>query len=990
MPSTSARKSTAASKSADAGKSRQPVNQQIDQTIKVQGARTHNLANIDCDIPRNKLVVVTGLSGSGKSSLAFDTIYAEGQRRYVESLSSYARQFLGRVDPPAVDHIAGLSPAIAIEQKSTSRNPRSTVGTVTEIYDYLRLLFARVGEPRCPTHGTPLRASSTDEIVDDLLKRQDERLLLMAPIARAQKGTHRNNFDVLRQQGIVRVRINGTVHLLEEVPELNKNQRHDLDAVIDRLRIRNDDADLRVRIVESLDVALKLGQGRVVVAPMQKAAPEQAPAEQAPAESTSGEDDADDAPVERLYSTQHSCPQCGYAMAEMEPRIFSFNSPHGACAECEGLGRQRYVDPERLVIEPGVSIADGALRVISSKTTYHYKLLDNVAKHYQFDLKTPWHKMPESTQSIVLAGTNETLDFVYRARRVWRWKRAWKGLLHDIDQRYRKTESESVRAELNQCMSYRACSTCGGARLSEPARHVFVDEKNLSQICNWPIQDAFTYFSQLQLPGAQGEIAGRILYEITSRLRFLKEVGLGYLSLSRNAESLSGGEAQRIRLATQIGTGLVGVLYVLDEPSIGLHQRDNKMLLGTLCRLRDLGNTVLVVEHDEEAIRSADHVLDLGPGAGIYGGKICASGTPADIIKAKNSVTADYLSGRKSIAVPTSRKKNNGQKLRIRGARGNNLRKVDADIPLGCLVAITGVSGSGKSTLINQTLAPAAAKKLNRSNSAYPADHDKIDGLEHLDKLVVIDQNPIGRTPRSNPATYTGLFSPLRELFASTREARSRGYKPGHFSFNVAGGRCEACKGDGTVRVEMHFLPDVYVPCEVCSGKRYRQDTLSVLWKGQSIADVLDMSIVEAAKLFDDIPTIVRRLQTLLDVGLGYLRLGQPATTLSGGEAQRIKLSRELSRVATGQTLYLLDEPTTGLHFADIALLLTVLQRLRDKGNSVLVIEHNLDVIKTADWIVDLGPEGGDGGGQIIAAGTPEKVAKTKGSHTGQFLRELL
>jgi excinuclease ABC subunit A len=942
-------------------------------TIRIRGARTHNLKNIDLDLPRDKLIVITGLSGSGKSSLAFDTIYAEGQRRYVESLSAYARQFLSVMEKPDVDHIEGLSPAISIEQKSTSHNPRSTVGTITEIYDYLRLLFARVGTPRCPDHGYPLEAQTVSQMVDQVLAlandpaRAEQRWMLLAPVIRERKGEHAQVFEQLRAQGFVRVRVDGVLHEIDAVPPLALRQKHTIEAVIDRFKVRE---DLKQRLAESFETALKLGDGMAQVQSL---------------------DDANIAPL--LFSSKYSCPVCDYSLPELEPRLFSFNSPVGACPTCDGLGVSQFFDPARVVVHPDLSLAAGAVRGWDRRNAYYFQLIASLARHYGFSVDAAWQDLPEATRQAVLYGSGkETIAFTYLTDAGGRSQRRhrFEGILPNLERRYRETESAAVREELAKYISERPCVDCGGARLNRSARNVFVGETALPQIAVLPIDEALKFFAQLQLPGWRGEIAVKIVKEISDRLRFLVDVGLDYLTLERKAGSLSGGEAQRIRLASQIGAGLVGVLYVLDEPSIGLHQRDNERLLGTLTRLRDLGNTVIVVEHDEDAIRLADHIVDIGPGAGVHGGHVVAQGSYEDVLKAPRSLTGQYLSGKKRIEVPGKRHKPDRKAmLKLHGATGNNLKDVDLEIPSGLFTAVTGVSGSGKSTLINDTLFALAANEINGA-SHIPAPHREIEGLDLFDKVVDIDQSPIGRTPRSNPATYTGLFTPLRELFAQVPEARARGYSPGRFSFNVRGGRCEACQGDGLIKVEMHFLPDVYVPCDVCHGKRYNRETLEILYKGFSIHDVLDMTVEDALKLFEPVPSIARKLETLLDVGLSYIKLGQPATTLSGGEAQRVKLSKELSRRDTGRTLYILDEPTTGLHFHDIEHLLVVLHKLRNDGNTIVVIEHNLDVIKTADWVVDLGPEGGHRGGQIIAQGTPEELARMPQSWTGQFLAKTL
>ena len=937
-------------------------------TIEVRGARTHNLKNIDLDIPRDKLVVITGLSGSGKSSLAFDTLYAEGQRRYVESLSTYARQFLSMMEKPDIDHIEGLSPAISIEQKSTSHNPRSTVGTITEIYDYLRLLFARVGDPRCPTHGVTLKAQTVTQMVDAVLALPEgSKLMLLAPVVRDRKGEHLHVFEQMRAAGFIRVRVDGIVVDLDDVPTLDKKKKHRIDVVVDRFKVRD---DLKLRLAESFETALELTDGVAAIAPM--------------------EGDGE----ETLFSARYACPSCGHSIDELEPRLFSFNNPAGACSSCDGLGVTQFFDESRVVLHPEASLAEGAIRGWDRRNVYYFHLLRSLSKHYGFDMDKPFDKLSQKHRDIILYGSDgEEIEFSYVNDRgtVFKRRHVFEGVIPNMDRRYRETESSSVRDELAKYVSTAACKTCEGTRLCEDARSVYVDGRTLPSITSMPVGDAEAYFNALELSGRQGEIADKILKELRARYRFLVDVGLNYLTLNRSAETLSGGEAQRIRLASQIGAGLVGVMYILDEPSIGLHQRDNERLLRTLIHLRDLGNTVLVVEHDEDAIRNADHIIDIGPGAGVHGGEVVVSGTMQDVIDSSQSLTGAYLSGERSIAIPSkrhaARPKHN---IRISGARGNNLQNVTLELPLGLLTCVTGVSGSGKSTLINGTLYPLAATAMNGATTLKAAAHDSIEGLEKLDKCIDIDQSPIGRTPRSNPATYTGIFTPIRELFAGTQEARSRGYKPGRFSFNVRGGRCEACQGDGVTKVEMHFLPDVYVPCDVCKGKRYNRETLEIKFKDLNISEVLNLTVEDALSFFEAVPAIHRKLQTLMDVGLSYIRLGQAATTLSGGEAQRVKLSRELSKRDTGNTLYILDEPTTGLHFEDIRQLLEVLHRLRDGGNTVVIIEHNLDVIKTADWLIDLGPEGGSGGGQIIATGTPEEVAATKASHTGRFLAPLL
>ena len=935
--------------------------------ISIRGARTHNLKNIDLDLPRDALIVITGLSGSGKSSLAFDTLYAEGQRRYVESLSAYARQFLSMMEKPDVDHIEGLSPAISIEQKSTSHNPRSTVGTITEIYDYLRLLLARAGEPRCPTHHLPLEAQTVSQMVDTVLAMPEgKRLMLLAPVIQDRKGEHLSVFEGLRAQGFVRARVNGEVVELEQPPELELRKKHTIEAVVDRFKVRE---DIQQRLAESFETALKLADGVAKVVSM--------------------DDDSD----QTLFSARFACSECGYSIAELEPRMFSFNNPAGACPTCDGLGIKQFVDPSRVVAHPELSLAAGAIRGWDRRNAYYYQMILSLAKHYQFDIDAAFDSLPENVRQVILYGSGRTdIDFSYisdRGKRVTR-KHAFEGIIPNLQRRYHETESGSVRDELAKFHSIRACPDCHGTRLREASRNVFINETNLPAITAMPIGEATQFFQELQLPGKRGEIASKIVSEISARLSFLVNVGLDYLSLARSADTLSGGEAQRIRLASQIGAGLVGVMYILDEPSIGLHQRDNDRLLATLTRLRDLGNTVIVVEHDEDAIRSADYVLDIGPGAGVHGGEIVARGTPQDIMKSEHSLTGQYLSGRRKIEIPVKREAYHaGKAIGLRGACGNNLKHVDVDIPIGLMTCVTGVSGSGKSTLINETLLKLTSKTLNGA-SDEPAPHTEILGLEQLDKVVAINQSPIGRTPRSNPATYTGIFTPIRELFAGTQEARARGYGPGRFSFNVKGGRCEACQGDGLIKVEMHFLPDIYVPCDVCKGKRYNRETLDIRYKGKTITEVLDMTIEDANVFFENIPVVAKKLQTLIDVGLTYIKLGQNATTLSGGEAQRVKLAKELSKRDTGKTLYILDEPTTGLHFYDIEQLLKVLHHLRDRGNTIVVIEHNLDVVKTADWVIDMGPEGGAGGGEVIAVGTPEQIAEYPNSHTGHYLKPLL
>lgn len=936
--------------------------------IEVRGARTHNLKDINLTIPRDKLTVITGLSGSGKSSLAFDTLYAEGQRRYVESLSAYARQFLSLMEKPDVDHIEGLSPAISIEQKSTSHNPRSTVGTITEVYDYLRLLYARVGEPRCPTHHAPLAAQTVSQMVDKVLELPEgSKMMLLAPIVKERKGEHVKTLENLAAQGFIRARIDGETCDLSDPPTLELHKKHTIEVVVDRFKVR---PDLQQRLAESFETTLELSGGIAVIAPM----------------------DGDGEEI--TFSANFACPQCGYSMQELEPRLFSFNNPAGACGTCDGLGVQQYFDPSRVIQDDSLSLAQGAIRGWDQKNYYYFQMLTSLADHYGFDLHAPFNSLPKKTQDVILKGSGRTeIEFKYiNDRGDIRVKRhPFEGILNTLERRYRDTESNSVREELAKYISTKSCSSCGGTRLRLEARNVFIADTTLPEIVELSIADALTFFQTLKLEGQRAQIAEKVMKEINDRLQFLVNVGLNYLNLSRSAETLSGGEAQRIRLASQIGAGLVGVMYVLDEPSIGLHQRDNERLLKTLTHLRDLGNTVLVVEHDEDAIRCADHVIDIGPGAGVHGGNVVAEGTMDEIIANPNSLTGQYLSGAKEIAVPKERTPRDPKKtVELLGATGNNLKNVDLSIPVGLFSCITGVSGSGKSTLINDTFFKIAHTQLNGATTAHPSPYKSIKGLEHFDKVIDIDQSPIGRTPRSNPATYTGIFTPIRELFAGTQESRSRGYKPGRFSFNVRGGRCEACQGDGVIKVEMHFLPDVYVPCDVCKGKRYNRETLEVRYKGKTIDEVLEMTVEDARTFFDPVPAIARKLQTLMDVGLSYIRLGQAATTLSGGEAQRVKLARELSKRDTGKTLYILDEPTTGLHFHDIQQLLTVLHRLRDHGNTVVVIEHNLDVIKTADWIIDLGPEGGQGGGEIIAQGTPEDVSQIEGSHTARFLKPML
>lgn len=939
--------------------------------ISLRGARTHNLKNIDLDLPRDKLIVITGLSGSGKSSLAFDTIFAEGQRRYVESLSAYARQFLSMMEKPDLDHIEGLSPAISIEQKTTSHNPRSTVGTITEIYDYLRLLYARAGEPRCPEHGTALDAQTVSEMVDQIMALPEgSKLMMLAPVVRNRKGEHLQMFENFKSQGFLRVRIDGVVYDLDDVPELELRIKHTVEVVVDRFKVRD---DLQQRLAESLETTLRLADDLAVIAWMD-------------------EDDAK-ANEELLFSANYACKLCGYSLQELEPRLFSFNSPSGACETCDGLGVQQVFDVDQVVTKPQLSLADGAIRSWDKRNTYYFQMITSLADHFEFDVNMPYQDLPKKIQKMLLYGSGRSkIHFTYEGKKGQSFNRthAFEGVIHNLERRYRDTDSNAVREELVKYMSVHSCSDCGGLRLKESARHVFIEELNLPTITDKAIGECFKFFDEIKLTGKQGKIADKIIREIKLRLEFLVNVGLDYLTLSRSSETLSGGEAQRIRLASQIGAGLVGVMYVLDEPSIGLHQRDNDRLLKTLRHLRDLGNTVIVVEHDEDAIRTADYVVDIGPGAGEHGGEIVAKGKPKDIANSKASMTGQFLSGIRKIEIPKKRVKVDKKKmLKLVGATGNNLQSVNVEIPVGLMTCITGVSGSGKSTLINSTLYPNIAHFLHNS-AMRRSPVEKIEGLEFFDKVVDVNQSPIGRTPRSNPATYTGVFTPIRELFAATREARSRGYLPGRFSFNVKGGRCEACRGDGVTKVEMHFLPDVYVTCDVCQGKRYNRETLNVHYKGKNIYEVLQMTVEKSLDFFQAIPGIKQKLQTLMDVGLSYITLGQNATTISGGEAQRVKLAKELSKRSTGKTIYILDEPTTGLHFHDVDVLLHVLHRLRDEGNTIIVIEHNLDVIKTADWVIDLGPEGGSGGGQVIATGTPETVSKTKGSFTGKYLNKIL
>jgi len=936
-------------------------------TLRIRGARTHNLRNVDLTLPRDKIIVFTGLSGSGKSSLAFDTLYAEGQRRYVESLSAYARQFLSMMEKPDVDSIEGLSPAISIEQKSTSHNPRSTVGTVTEIHDYLRLLFARAGTPRCPDHHVDLAAQTVSQMVDQVLALPEgTALLLLAPVVKERKGEHRDILEDLRSRGFVRARIDGKVAELEEPPKLDLRRKHSIDAVVDRFKVRSDMAQ---RLAESFETALKLGEGVARIAWM------------------------DDSQPELTFSDKFACAECGYSLQELEPRLFSFNNPSGACANCDGLGVKQFFDPVRLIVNPSLSLAGGAVRGWDRRNAYYFQLVQSLARHFKFDVETAWRELDAKDQQILLYGSGEeSLEFRYFDGRggTQRRRHPFEGILPNLERRYKETESQTVREELSKYIGSKPCPECNGTRLNRAARHVFVADKALPDISRLAVGKALKFFRELRLDGWRGEIAAKVVKEVGDRLGFLVDVGLDYLSLDRSAETLSGGEAQRIRLASQVGSGLVGVLYILDEPSIGLHQRDNQRLLDTLTRLKNLGNTVIMVEHDEDAIRQSDYVVDLGPGAGVHGGRIVAEGTPAEVAAHPDSLTGQYLSGRLAIEVPKRRRARDPKRqIKVVNATGNNLKGVTTSFPIGIMTCVTGVSGSGKSTLVNDTLLRQVSVKLNES-TADPAPCDRVEGLEHIDRVIDIDQSPIGRTPRSNPATYTGLFTPIRELFSGVPEARARGYEPGRFSFNVKGGRCEACQGDGVLQVEMHFLPDVYVPCDICQGRRYNRETLEVRYKGKNINEVLEMTIEDAAQFFSAVPTVASKLQTLLDVGLSYVRLGQNATTLSGGEAQRVKLSKELSKRSTGRTLYVLDEPTTGLHFHDIAQLLKVLHRLRDEGNTVVVIEHNLDVIKTADWIIDLGPEGGEGGGRILVEGTPETVGEHASSYTGHYLRPLL
>ncbi len=934
-------------------------------TISIRGARTHNLKNIDLDLPRDKLIVITGLSGSGKSSLAFDTIYAEGQRRYVESLSAYARQFLSMMEKPDVDHIEGLSPAISIEQKSTSHNPRSTVGTITEIYDYLRLLYARAGTPKCPEHHTSLEAQTISQMVDQVLAQpQDQRWMLLAPIVNERKGEHLQLLDDLKAQGFIRARIDGEVYDLDEAPKLDLKKKHTIEVIVDRFKIRS---DIALRLAESFETALRIADGIAIAACL-------------------------DDKKELVFSERYACPHCGYSLSELEPRIFSFNNPKGACSSCDGLGVKQHFDPDLIIHNPDASLAGGAIRGWDRRNAYYYQIICSLAKHYGFDPEAPYSKLSKEAQAVILYGSGkEAIEFNFLnpggSSTIRRYP--FEGIVANMERRYRETDSQMVRDELSKYLSQKVCTACNGARLNNSARNVFIEELPIHNLTRYPIRQSLGFFNGLNLPGKRGEISAKIIKEIRERLEFLVNVGLDYLTLDRSADTLSGGEAQRIRLASQIGAGLVGVMYVLDEPSIGLHQRDNQRLLNTLFRLRDLGNTVIVVEHDEDAIRSADHIVDIGPGAGVHGGCIVAQGKLEDILNNEESLTGQYLSGKSGIDVPMATTPvDKGKQITIRNAHGNNLKNATISVPVGLLTCVTGVSGSGKSTLINDTLYCHAARLINRAG-VIPAPCDAIDGLEHFDKVVDIDQSPIGRTPRSNPATYTGLFTPIRELYAATHEARSRGYTPGRFSFNVKGGRCEACKGDGVIKVEMHFLPDIYVQCDSCKGKRYNRETLEIRYKAKTITEVLDMTVEDAAQFFSAVPTLARKLHTLIEVGLSYITLGQNATTLSGGEAQRVKLAKELSKRDTGKTLYILDEPTTGLHFHDIKQLLGVLHTLRDHGNTVVVIEHNLDVIKTADWIIDMGPEGGDGGGLLVAEGTPKQVSKNPASHTGEYLRRF-
>lgn len=950
--------------------------------ISIHGAKTHNLKSINLTLPRDKLIVITGLSGSGKSSLAFDTLYAEGQRRYVESLSAYARQFLSMMEKPDVDHIDGLSPAISIQQKSTSHNPRSTVGTITEIHDYLRLLYARAGEPKCPDHNAPLKAQTISQMVDQVLALPyDSKLILLAPIIRDRKGEHAHIFQNMRAQGFIRARIDGLVVDLDDAPVLEKNKKHTIEIVVDRFKVK---PELQLRLSESFEAAVNLSEGLAIISSM-----DGSPIIDSPIGNASSLKN----PSEILFSARFACSVCNYSIDELEPRMFSFNSPAGACPDCDGLGVKQFFDIDLIVQFPECSISEGAIRSWDRKNLFYFNILTSLAKHYEFDIDSPFQDLQQYHQQVILFGSGqEIIEFNYSNDKGAIFKRShtFEGIVPNMERRHKETESHHAREELAKYLNVQRCRECDGARLKKSARHVFIDKKSLPEVGNLPVGDLANYYENLHLEGSRGKIAEKILKEIRNRLNFLVDVGLNYLNLNRSAESLSGGEAQRIRLASQIGAGLVGVMYILDEPSIGLHQRDNERLLATLTRLRDIGNTVIVVEHDEEAIREADYIVDIGPGAGIHGGEIVAKGSYDDIINEPRSLTGDYLSGRRKIIIPEKRTVPTNKKIMLNGASGNNLQDVNLELPVGLLTCITGVSGSGKSTLINETLYPIAATELNKATTKKSEAYESITGMDNFDKCVDIDQSPIGRTPRSNPATYTGIFTPIRELFAGTQEARSRGYKPGRFSFNVKGGRCEACQGDGLIKVEMHFLPDVYVPCDICKSKRYNRETLEVTYKRKNISQVLDLTVEDALIFFEPVPSIARKLQTLIDVGLSYIKLGQAATTLSGGEAQRVKLSKELSKRDTGNTLYILDEPTTGLHFHDIQQLLIVLHRLRDHGNTVVVIEHNLDVIKTADWVVDLGPEGGAGGGKIIATGTPEDIAQSNDSPTGHFLKKLL
>lgn len=954
------------------------------EQIQIRGARTHNLKNINLDIPRDKLIVITGLSGSGKSSLAFDTIFAEGQRRYVESLSAYARQFLSMMEKPDIDHIEGLSPAISIEQKTTSHNPRSTVGTVTEIYDYLRLLYARAGTPKCPDHDIPLSAQTISQMVDHVLELpEDSKLMLLAPVIQDRKGEYQSLIDDLKRQGFLRARIDGQVYELDDAPELEKNHKHTIEVVVDRFKVR---ADLELRLAESFETAINLTDGVARIAWM-----DDVPGS-TNAASAGMRESGREGRKEIVFSSRFACPECGYSLNELEPRLFSFNNPAGACPDCDGIGNIQYIDAERVVSNPSISLPGGAVRGWDRRNAWYYGMLQSLAKHYAFDLDIPFNELPNNIRQIILFGSgDEEIEFKYPSGSGSHKSRShpFEGIIPNMERRYRETESNAVREEMSKYVAQQACPHCHGTRLNRSSRHVFVADKALPSIVSMSVSNCHAFFEQLSLPGNKGEIADKIVKEISARLQFLVNVGLNYLSLDRSSDTLSGGEAQRIRLASQIGAGLVGVMYILDEPSIGLHQRDNDRLIETLNHLRDIGNTVIVVEHDEDAILSADYVIDIGPGAGVHGGEVVAEGTPNEIMNNPKSLTGQYLSGQMEIQIPPQRTPHSGQVFTLRGASSNNLKNLDVEFPVGLFTCVTGVSGSGKSTLINDTLYRLLAREINKS-SVRPANYESFEGGDHFDKVVDIDQAPIGRTPRSNPATYTGLFTPIRELFSGTQEARSRGYKPGRFSFNVKGGRCEACQGDGVIKVEMHFLPDIYVPCDVCRSKRYNRETLDIHYKGKNIHEVLEMTIEEAVVFFHAIPVIHKKLQTMMDVGLSYITLGQRATTLSGGEAQRIKLARELSKRDTGRTIYILDEPTTGLHFHDVEQLLQVLLRLRDHGNTIIVIEHNLDIIKTADWVIDLGPEGGAGGGELLAQGTPEQVADNPDSFTGHYLKKIL